>query len=377
MASITRFIGMDVHAATIAVAVAEKGGEVRSLGTVPNRPDSIRKLLRRLGSPEQLHACYEAGCCGYVLYWQLAELGIRCDVVAPSLIPVRSGDRVKTDRRDAEKLARCLRAGDLTPVWVPDAAHEALRDLVRARLVAKQDLARARHRVGHLLLRTGTRDPEKGRAWSRRYFEWLATVQFSDAPRQAAFTDYCAEVVHHEARVQRLEAAIDGALTNANPKLKALYEALQGLRGVAKVTAATIVVEVGDLSRFARAPQLMSYAGIVPSEHSSGGARRQGAITKAGNHHLRRVMIEAGWAYRHKPWLGAPLRKRLATQSEAVRAISWKAQNRLHKRYMTMIARGKPTQMAVTAVARELLGFVWAVGRAVDHDFGKGAIAAA
>lgn len=377
MARITRFVGMDVHAATISVAVAEKGGEVRSIGTIPNRPDSVRKLFRKLGSPEQLHAAYEAGCCGYVLYWQLTELGIRCDVVAPSLIPVRSGDRVKTDRRDAEKLARCLRAGDLTPVWVPDQAHEALRDLVRARLVAKQDLARARHRVGHLLLRTGTRDPEKGRAWSRRYFQWLATIQFGEAARQTAFTDYCAEVVHHEERVQRLEKAIDEALTHASPKLKALYEALQGLRGVAKVTAATVVVEVGDLSRFERAPQLMSYAGIVPSEHSSGGARHQGAITKAGNHHLRRVMIEAAWAYRHKPWLGAPLRKRLASQSESVRGISWKAQNRLHKRYVTMIARGKPSQMAVTAVARELLGFVWAVGRAVDQNLGTRATAAA
>ncbi len=377
MARITRFVGMDVHAATISVAVAEKGGEVRSIGTIPNRPDSVRKLLRKLGSPEQLHACYEAGCCGYVLYWQLTELGIRCDVVAPSLVPVRSGDRVKTDRRDAEKLARCLRAGDLTSVWVPDGAHEALRDLVRARLAAKQDLARARHRVAGLLLRSGTRNPEKGRAWSLRYFRWLATVQFSDAARQTAFTDYGAEVVHHEARVQRLEGAIDEALTHAKPKLKALYEALQGLRGVAKVTAATVVVEVGDLSRFERAPQLMSYAGIVPSEHSSGGARRQGAITKAGNHHLRRVMVEAAWAYRHKPWLGAPLRKRLGSQSESIRGISWKAQNRLHKRYVTMVARGKPTQAAVTAVARELLGFVWAVGRAVDQDLGGRATAAA
>lgn len=376
MARITRFVGMDVHAATISVAVAEKGGEVRALGKFPNRPDSIRKIFRKLGPPEQLHACYEAGCCGYVVYWQLAELAIRCDVVAPSLVPVRSGDRVKTDRRDAEKLARCLRAGDLTSVWVPDEAHEALRDLVRARLAAKQDHARARHRVGHLLLRTGTRYPGEGRAWSRRFFEWLATIQFTDAARQAAFTDYCAEVVHQEARVQRLEAAIDDALTHASPKLNALYEALQGLRGVAKVTAATIVAEVGDLSRFERAPQLMSFAGIVPSEHSSGGARRQGAITKAGNHHLRRVMVEAAWAYRHKPWLGAPLRKRLESQSETVREISWRAQNRLHKRYVTMVSRGKPTQTTVTAVARELLGFIWAVGRAVDQDLAKKIVAA-
>jgi transposase len=377
MAKIARFVGLDVHAETIAVAVAEKGGEVRSLGVIPNRPDAVRKLFRKLGAPEELHACYEAGPCGYVLYWQLTELDVRCDVIAPSLIPVRSGDRVKTDRRDAEKLARCLRAGDLTPVWVPDATHEALRDLVRARLAAKQDLARARHRVGHILLRTGTRKPDEGRAWSRRHREWLSTIRFGDAARQLAFTDYCAEVEHHEARVARLEDAIEEAISQAKPELKALYEALQGLRGVAKVTAATIVVEVGDLTRFERATQLMSYAGAVPREHSSGGVARRGAITKAGNSHLRRVVVEAAWAYRHKPWVGEPLRKRLANQPEAVRAISWKAQNRLHKRYVTMVARGKPTQMAVTAVARELLGFIWAVGRAVEQMHVRREVAAA
>ena len=302
-----------------------------------------------------------------MLYWQLAELGVRCDVIAPSLVPVKAGDRVKTDRRDAEKLAKCLRAGDLTPVWVPDAAHEALRDLVRARLCAKHDLARARHRLGQLLLRSGTRPPEKVRAWTQRHSAWLSTVRFEHVPRHVAFLDYCAEVEHQAARIARLEEAIEEAIAHASPKLKSLYEALQGLRGVAKVTAATIVTEVGDLSRFERAQQLMSYAGAIPSEHSSGGATRRGAITKSGNAHLRRVIVEAAWAYRHQPWLGGKLRKRLADQPEAIRAISWRAQQRLHKRYVALVARGKPTQKAVTAVARELLGFVWAIGRVVDQ----------
>lgn len=367
MTKIARFVGLDVHAATISVAVAEEGGEVRSLGIIPNRTEAVRKLVRKLGAVESLHACYEAGPCGYVLYWQLAELGVRCDVIAPSLVPVKASDRVKTDRRDAEKLARCLRAGDLTPVWVPDAAHEALRDLVRARLCAKHDLARARHRLGQLLLRTGSRPPEKVRAWTTRHSTWLSTLRFEHVARHAAFLDYCAEVEHQQARIAQLERAIEEAISHASPKLKSLYDALQGLRGVAKVTAATIVTEIGDLGRFERAPQLMSYAGAIPSEHSSGGATRRGQITKAGNAHLRRVIVEAAWAYRHRPWIGAKLRTRLANQPEAIRAISWKAQQRLHRRYVTLVTRGKPTQKAVTAVARELLGFIWAIGRVVDE----------
>jgi transposase len=376
MTRIARFVGLDVHAQTIAVAVAEAGGEVRSLGTIPNRPEAIRKLIRKLGAAETLHACYEAGPCGYVVYWQLTELGVRCDVIAPTLVPMKAGDRVKTDRRDAEKLARCLRAGDLTAVWIPDAAHEALRDLVRARLCAKHDLARARQRLAKMLLRTGRRPPEKFSAWTRRHSAWLSTIHFDHGPQQVTFLDYCAEVEHQEARIARLEQAIDEALARSDPKLKSLYEALQGLRGVAKVTAATIVTELGDLSRFERPQQLMGYSGTVPSEYSSGGAVRRGGMTKAGNAHLRRVIVEAAWAYRYQPWLGGTIRRRLATQPEAVRAISWKAQQRLHQRYVTLVARGKPKQKAITAVARELLGFVWAIGRVVNERLGHQRVAA-
>lgn len=210
MTRITRFVGLDVHADTIAVAVAEKGGEVRSLGTIPNRPEAVRRLVRKLGAPGELLCCYEAGPCGYVLYWQLAELGVRCDVIAPSLIPVKAGDRVKTDRRDAEKLARCLRLGDLTAVWVPDQQHEALRDLVRARLAAKHDLTRARVRLRNLLLRAGMRPPKTGRAWTARYWNWLGTLKFDHTPRQIAFVDYCGQVGGRRCRTRVARVHLGG-----------------------------------------------------------------------------------------------------------------------------------------------------------------------
>ena len=206
-----QFVGLDVHADTIAVAVAEPGGTVRSVGVIPNRPESIRKLVKRLGSPEQLRACYEAGPTGYVLYWQLTALGVRCEVVAPTLVPVKAGDRVKTDRRDALKLARSCRAGDLTPVWVPDAAHEALRDVVRAREAAKKDQLRARHRLGKFLLRHGRRPPTGINRWTQRHLEWVKSVRFTEAAQEATLLDYFHEVDHMADRLARLEAALDAA----------------------------------------------------------------------------------------------------------------------------------------------------------------------
>lgn len=364
-----RFLGLDVHAATIAVAVAEPRGEVRSLGTIPNRPESIRKLVKKLGPAEQLRVCYEAGPTGYVVYWQLIALGVRCEVVAPTLVPVKPGDRVKTDRRDAEKLARSYRAGDLTAVWVPDAAHEALRDLVRAREAAKKDQLRARHRLGKFLLRHGRRPPTGMTAWTQRYLAWIKTaVQFEQPAQEATLLDYLYEVDHVAERITRLERAIDEAVKTVPVRMRAVIAALQALRGIALISAVTIVAEVGELTRFGTPRQLMGYSGAVASEASSGEQVRRGGITKTGNAHLRRIVIEAAWAYRHRPAVGTALRKRQAALGDEVKAIAWKAQHRLHARYRTLTARGKTKQHAVTAVGRELLGFIWAIGITVDTE---------
>ncbi len=363
-----RFIGLDVHAETIAVAVAEPGGEVRSLGTIPNRPEPVARLIRKLGKPEQLRVCYEAGPTGYVLYWQLNELGVKCAVIAPTLVPVKAGDRVKTDRRDAEKLARCYRAGDLTPVWVPDAAHEALRDLVRARLAAKRDQLRARNRLGKFLLRHGRRAPAGTTAWTLKYLAWVKQQSFEQAAQQATLLDYLHEVEHEAERIVRLERSIDTAIETLPEKMCAVIEALQSLRGIAKISAVSIMAEVGEMSRFEHARQLMGYSGAVSWEDSSGPRVHRGGISKAGNAHLRRIVVEAAWAYRHRPGVGNPLRARQRDQSEDIKAIAWKAQHRLHARYTRLLAKGKPKQKVITAVGRELLGFIWAIGVAAERS---------
>lgn len=362
-----RFVGLDVHAETIAVAVAEQEGEVRSLGMVPNRGESIRKLLKRLGPVEELRFCYEAGPTGYVVYWQLTALGARCEVVAPTLVPVKSGERVKTDKRDALKLARNYRAGELTPVWVPDAAHEGLRDLVRAREAAKKDQLRARHRLGKFLLRHGKRPPADVKPWTVNYLLWVKReVHFEQLSQEATLLDYINEVEHAAARIGRLDRAIEEAVKLAPPRMRAVVEALQALRGVAQVSAVTIVAELGEISRFRQARQLMGYSGMVASEHSSGERIHRGGITKTGNAHLRRVVIEAAWAYRHRPMVGWSLRKRQEAVSEEVKEIAWKAQHRLYGRYRKLAGRGKKTQQVVTAMARELLGFIWAIALEVE-----------
>jgi transposase len=358
-----RFVGLDVHAETIAIAVAEAEGEVRSLGMIPNRPESIQRLVKKLGPPNRLRMCYEAGPTGYVVYWQLTALGVKCDVIAPTLVPTKAGDRVKTDRRDALKLARCYRAGDLTPVWVPDAAHEALRDVVRAREAAKKDQLRARHRLGKFLLRHGRRPPTgMQKAWTQRHLTWVKTVHFEHAAQEATLLDYLHEVEHMADRLERLEQAIDDAVRTAPERMRVVIEALQALRGIAQVSAVTIATEVGELSRFAKPTQLMGYSGAVASEASSGERTRRGGITKTGNAHLRRVVIEAAWAYRYRPAVGGALRKRQASLSPEVNAIAWKAQHRLHARYRHLTMKGKCKQEVVTAIGRELLGFIWAIG---------------
>lgn len=357
-----RFLGMDVHAETISVAVAEADGEVRSLGTIPNRAESIRKLIRKLGSVEQLRACYEAGPTGYVLYWQLSELGVECAVIAPTLAPVKAGDRVKTDRRDAERLARSHRAGDLTAVWVPDAASEALRDLVRAREAAKQDQLRARHRLSKFLLRQGQRPAAGVKAWTVAYMTWVRQLRFQQPAQDAVRLDYLHEVEHMSERIKRLEEAIREAVQQAPPQMQAFVQGLQALRGIALISAVTIASEIGSVSRFRNARQLMSYSGTVPSENSSGKRVQRGGITKSGNAHLRRILGEAAWSYRRQPAVGPALRKRQEGVPDQIRQIAWKAQVRLSKRYARLAASGKDQRKIVTAVGRELLGFVWAIG---------------
>lgn len=372
--SIVRFLSFDNHAETLVPAIAEPNGEVRRLPTIPNQFESLRKMVQKLGPTEQLRACYEAGPTGYVLYWQLTSLGVQCEVMAPSLIPVKPGDRVKTDRRDAEKLARCYRAGDLTPVWVPDAEHEALRDLVRAREDAKQDQHRARHRLSKFLLRHGQRPPETvKKAWTQKYLTWIKEhVHFEQSALEATLLDYIHEVDHMGERIQQLEKSIDEAIEKAPSEMRAVIEALQALRGVAKITAVSIVAELGSLSRFDKPRQLMGYSGLVSSESSSGQRIRRGHITKTGNAHLRRVIVEAAWAYQYRPWVGGALLKRQQGVDQEIKDLAWKAQWRLHTRYKKLAARGKNKNQIVTAVGRELLGFIWAIavrieGRASAH----------
>ena len=357
-----RFLGLDVHAETIAVAVAETNGETHSLGTIANREDSIRKFIKKLGSPEQLRACYEAGPTGFVLYWQLTQLGVDCAVIAPSLVPKKPGDRVKTDRRDALKLAHCHRNGDLTAVWVPDDASEALRDLVRQREASKQDQLRARHRLTKFLLRTGQRPPLGLKPWTERYMRWLAQVRYAQPAQEVTRLDCMNEFEHMSARVKRLEEAILEVVKQAPRTMQELIRGLQALRGVAHISAVTIAAERGNISsRFETARKLMGYSGAFPSEDSSGNRIRKGGITKAGNAHLRRIVMESAWCYRHLPRVGEKLRKRHQDVPAEIIEIAWKAQNRLYKRYRKLTMAGKDQRKVITAVGRELLGFIWAI----------------
>jgi transposase len=364
-----RYVGLDVDSERIAVAVADAGSsEVRSLGMIPNTEESVRRLLKKLSPVDGLRLCYEAGPHGYGLYWLLTRVGAHCDVVAPTLIPVKTGDRVKTNRRDAEKLARLYRSGELTAVWVPDAAHEALRDLVRAREAARKDQLRAKHRLGKFLLRRGLKAAAGVRNWTLKHVAWIKTLSFEHPAQEATFLDYLHEVEHASGRIAQLDRALDEVIEEAPSTIRALIDGLQALRGVSCLTAATIVAEVGPPSRFPRPKQLMGYSGMVSSEDSTGRSIRRGAITKTGNAHLRRVIGEAAWAYQRRPCMYRALEKRQVGLSEEVKAIAWKAQHRLHGKYRKLAAKGKEHQKVVTAVGRELLGFVWAIGIQVEKE---------
>jgi transposase len=356
-----RYIGLDVHRATIAVAVADADQLPTSYGTIPNDPGAIRKLLQKLCAPDrQLRVAYEAGPTGYGLYRQLSALSIDCMVVAPSLIPTRRGDRVKTDRRDALKLARLLRSGDLTPVWVPDQEHEALRNLVRARAAAKVDQLRAKHRLSKFLLYMGAQPPVGVRNWTRRYLQWLHQLTFDQLADRVVFAEYLAEVVASAERLKRLELALRQCAQTT--RQSALITALQAFRGIGFLSAVTIVAEAGDLRRFTTAAQFMAYTGAVPRESSSGAHQSRGHITKTGNRALRHVLGEAAQHARHAPSLSDKLKQRQKHVAQPVIELAWRAQLRLHARYRHLCGRlGAPK--AIMAIARELAGCVWAVGQ--------------
>jgi transposase len=287
-------------------------------------------------------------------------------VVAPSLVPRKPGEKIKTDRRDAEKLAQCFQSGTLTSVWVPDAAHEALRDLVRARAAAKGDESRAKHRLVKYLLRNGLRHPDNCRSWTGPWWQWVQALEFEFEPQKITLGEHVAEVLHQRARLARFDLAIDRAIEKAPAEKRAVVEALQALRGVAKLTAVTIVTEVGTFERFRRPSELMGYTGLVPSEYSSGSRRARGGITRTGNAHLRHVLGEAAWHARHRPWLNVRLKKLLPTLPPVVSEIAWKAQERLHRKFTRLTFQRKPAGKVATAVAREFVGFIWAIGRLVE-----------
>lgn len=362
MNHITKYVGMDVSKETIAVAIADEGrGEPRFWGTIPHRPEAVRKLLKKLGSKERLEVCYEAGPTGYELYRWLTSMEVSCMVVAPSLIPKRAGDRIKTDRRDAVRLAQLLRAGELTSVYVPDRDTEALRDLVRLREDAKDDLHRARQRMIKFLLRHQIyQPPHLKKRWTKRYKMWLGGLKFDRSSENFVFQDYLQVILESDERLERIDKEIEQQ-SETIPQAETI-QAIQALRGIGLVTAVTLVAEIGSFSRFRSPQQLMAYAGIVPQERSSGETSWRGRITKTGNAHVRRVVVETAWNYRHRPAMSIRMQQKLENQSPTVQAISWKAQHRLHERYFRLVVhRGKNKCVAVTAVARELLGFVWAI----------------
>lgn len=371
MKIITKFVGLDVSKEKIAVAVADEGRkDPRFVGMIPHTVEAIRNLVRQLDDEGvRLEFCYEAGPTGYGLYRLLRAMDLACTVVAPSLIPIRQGDRVKTDKRDALRLAQLFRAGELTSVFVPSEENESLRDLVRAREDAVEDRTRARHRLSKFLLRHDRRPQTKLRAWGSMYRRWLDGLRWTDRREQVVFQEYLHHLQEIDGRISRLEAAIHLEATES--ERAPVIQALQTLRGVAEVVATSLVAEIGEFKRFRNPKQLMAYAGLVPREYSSGSSRWQGKITKAGNSHLRRVLGEAAWCYRYKPAVKRAIKKRQEGQSPRVQDIAWRAQDRLHRKYRRMLSKGKHHNVAVTSVSRELLGFIWAIACEVESAMEK------
>lgn len=367
-----KYIGLDVHKERNEVAIAEgRNGEVRLYGSISNDLHALEKLVRKLSGPVEtspvrrgviLHFVYEAGPCGYVIYRRLKQLGVDCVVVAPSLIPKKPGDRVKTDRRDAIGLARLHRAGELTAVHVPDERDEAIRDLIRARTDAVRDQRAGRYRLKAFLLRQGYKYTGKS-SWTEAHLRYLRELVMVHAAHKMVLEEYLLAINQAGERIKRFDEHIQTQVQGW--RMLPVVEALMGLRGIQLLSAAALVAELGDLSRFEHPRQLMAYLGLVSSEHSSGGSRRQGSITKAGNSHARHFIVEAAQHYRLPPKVSKQLSVRLEKLPQKLKEISWKAQIRLHKRFWALIHRGKLIQKIQVAIARELCGFIWAMGRQV------------
>jgi transposase len=358
-------VGLDTHKAKIAVAVAEPGrsGEVRFQGEIANQPDAVRRLIARLGAKHgALSLCYEAGPCGYGLQRQITALGHDCTVVAPSLVPLRAGHRVKTNRRDAVTLARLHRAGELTAVWVPDPTHEAMRDLIRARTAAMETVRRARQQLQGFLLRHG-RVFTGRKTWSPAHRRWLAGLRFAHPAQQIVLQEQIDAIAEAERRRDRLVEQIRELVPDW--PMAPVVTALQAMRGIAFLSAVVLVAEVGDFRRFANPRQLMAWLGLVPCEHSSGSKVERGGITKAGNGRARRVLVEGAWSYRFPARVTGLIQARLDDAPEGVRAIAWKAQLRLCARFRRLVAAGKNANLVTAAVAREMAAFAWAIASAV------------
>jgi len=363
--TITAFVGLDAHAQSTAIGVAEATGRAapRFIGTVGPKFTELTKALAKVGGPAQLSIVYEAGPCGFTLARELRAAGYQCEILAPSKIPRRPGDRVKTDRRDALTLAGLARAGELRFIAVPDECDEAIRDLSRARVDGVRARLKARQQLKALLLRHGRRYTGRS-SWTAAHERYLATLSFAHRPQDIAFAEYRQAVSEAHARAERLNMALTQELEHW--RMRPLVKALMTLRGVDQVVAITLVAELGELKRFAHPRELMGYLGLVPTEHTSGERRRLGAITKAGNSHARRVLVEAAWNYRFSPRLSPPLQKRQEQQPSAVRTIAWRAQLRLNHRYRQLSARRLQHNKICVAIARELAGFVWSIGQQVS-----------
>jgi transposase len=361
----TAFIGLDTHKETIAVAIAEEGrdGEVRYFGQIANEPAAVLKLVKKLaGKYAKLFFCYEAGPCGYALQRHITCLGHDCTVISPSHTPTKKGVRVKNDRRDALELARLHRAGDLTSIWVPDEAHEAMRDLVRARTAAMDMLKKYRQHLQSFLLRH-SRIYQGKTPWTKAHINWIREMKFNHPAHYILIEENLAAIRDSQDRLSRLEQQIMKLLPGW--MLAPVVQAMQAMRGVSDIAAVILVSEIGDFSRFAHPRQFVSYLGLSPSEHSSGNRVIRGPITKAGSKHARRVLIEGAWAYRYPARVAKDLASRQPGLAKEILDIAWKAQVRLCQRFRTMRARGKHHNVAVVAIARELACFLWAIAQKI------------